>query len=49
MFKFTEESRIVDAWVTLILAGEKTIDDVPMLWNLKEVVTEVLKKKKGDK
>ena len=49
MFKFTEESRIVDAWVTLILVGEKTIDDVPKLWNLREVVIEVLNERKGDK
>lgn len=49
MFAFDKNSVIVGAWVTLILDGEKTIDDVPRLWNLKEVVTEVLKERKGDK
>lgn len=49
MFAFDKNSVIVGAWVTLILGGEKTIDDVPRLWNLREVVTEVLKKRKGDK
>lgn len=43
MFKFEEGSIIVNAWVTLILNGEKTLEEVPRLWNLKEVVKKVLK------
>lgn len=43
MFKFEEGSIIVNAWVTLILNGEKTMGEVPRLWNLREVVKKVLK------
>lgn len=43
MFKFEEGSIIVNAWVTLILNGEKTLEEVPRLWNLREVVKKVLK------
>lgn len=43
MFKFEEGSIIVNAWVTLILNREKTLEEVPRLWNLKEVVKKVLK------
>lgn len=43
MFKFEEGSIIVNAWVTLILNREKTLEEVPRLWNLKEVVEKVLK------
>jgi hypothetical protein len=43
MFKFEEESIIVNAWVTLILNGEKTLEEVPRLWNLREIVKKVLK------
>lgn len=49
MFAFDKDSVIVGAWVTMILNGEKTIDDVPKLWNLREVVIEVLNERKGDK
>ena len=43
MFKFEEGSIIVNAWVTLILNGEKKLEEVPRLWNLREVVKKVLK------
>lgn len=43
MFKFEEGSIIVNAWVTLILNREKTLEEVPRLWNLREVVKKVLK------
>ena len=46
---FKEDSIIVNAWVTMILSGERTLDDVPDIWNLREVVTEVLKERKEDK
>lgn len=43
MFKFEEGSIIVNAWVTLILNVEKTLEEVPRLWNLREIVKKVLK------
>lgn len=43
MFKFEEGSIIVNAWVTLILNGEKNLEEVPRLWNLREIVKKVLK------
>lgn len=43
MFKFTKDSVIVKVWVTLILAGTYTLNQCPNLFNLKDVVTEVLK------
>lgn len=46
---FKEDSIIVNAWVTMILSGERTLDDVPDIWDLREVVTEVLKERKEDK
>lgn len=39
---FTKDSVIVKSWVALILAGTYTIDDVPNIGNLREVVQEVL-------
>lgn len=39
---FTKDSVIVKSWVTLIKAGRYTLDDVPNISNLKEVVKEVL-------
>lgn len=39
---FTKDSIIVKTWVSLILAGTYTIDDVPNIGNLREVVQEVL-------
>ncbi len=35
---FTRESRIVQDYVLLINKGLKTLEDVPNLFNLKEVV-----------
>lgn len=40
--KFNKDSIIVKTWVALILAGTYTIDDVPNISNLREVVQEVL-------
>ena len=40
--KFNKDSIIVKSWVALILAGTYTIDDVPNISNLREVVQEVL-------
>lgn len=36
--KFTAESQIVKNYLLLIKQGIKTVDDVPDLFNLKEVV-----------
>ena len=40
--KFNKDSIIVKTWVALILAGTYTIDDVPNISNLKDVVTEII-------
>ena len=40
--KFTKNSSLVKSWVSLILAGIYTVDDVPELFNLKSVVQEVV-------
>jgi hypothetical protein len=41
--KFTKHSALVKyVWVPVILAGTYTLDDVPALGNLKEVVTAVV-------
>ncbi|WP_267240221.1 hypothetical protein [Thermaerobacillus caldiproteolyticus] len=39
---FNENSGLVKVWVSLVLAGTYTIDQVPQLSNLKEVVTSVI-------
>lgn len=39
---FTKKSSIAQSYVILILAGEITIDNVPNVGNLREVVTEIL-------
>lgn len=39
---FTKDSGLVKVWVSLILAGVYTYDDVPNLSNLREVVKQVL-------
>jgi hypothetical protein len=41
---FTEESGLVKTWVNLIEQKIYTIDDVPMLSNLKEVVKKLLER-----
>lgn len=43
MFKFEDVSIVVNSWVILILNGDKKLEEVPRLWNLKEVVEKVLK------
>lgn len=39
---FTKESRIAQSYAVLILAGEITIDDVPNVGNLREVVQSII-------
>ncbi len=40
--KFTKNSALVKTWVSLILMGVYTVDDVPNIFNLKSVVREVV-------
>lgn len=40
--KFTKNHQIVKSWVSLVNAGTYTLEDVPKLFNLREVVAEVL-------
>ena len=39
---FTKDSGLVKVWVSLILEGSYTLEQVPELFNLKTVVTEVV-------
>lgn len=41
-FKFTKQSPVVKAWVTLVLSEEYALENVPALFNLQEVVAAVL-------
>lgn len=40
--KFTKNSALVKTWVSLILMGVYTVDDVPNIFNLRAVVAEVI-------
>lgn len=40
--KFTKNSALAKTWVSLILMGVYTVDDVPNIFNLKSVVREVV-------
>jgi len=39
---FNENSGLVKVWVSLVLAGVYSLDHVPQVSNLKEVVTQVV-------
>ena len=39
---FTKNSALVKVWVSLVLSGVYTLEQVPALFNLKEVVAEVI-------
>lgn len=39
---FTKDSALVKTWVSLVLAGTFTLEQVPKLFNLKSVVAEVV-------
>jgi hypothetical protein len=39
---FTKDSNLVKIWVSLVLAGVYTTEQVPKMMNLKECVTEVM-------
>lgn len=40
--KFTKKHQIVKSWVALVVGGIYTYDQVPKLFNLRDVVAEVL-------
>lgn len=40
--KFTKTSGLVMVWVGLVMNGTYPLDSVPNVYNLKEVVTEVV-------
>ncbi|KYN77187.1 hypothetical protein A0J52_10015 [Clostridium sporogenes] len=42
MFSFNKDSGCVKVWVTLIMGGTYTFEQVPKLLNLRECVKEVL-------
>lgn len=44
---FTKDSGLVRVWVNLIKNGYRKLEEVPNLYNLKEVVAEIIEK--GDK
>lgn len=39
---FTKDSALVKTWVSLVLSGAYTKEQVPKLFNLREVVDEVV-------
>lgn len=39
---FDKNSKVVKAWVKLIQNGDRTLDEVPKLFNLREIVTEII-------
>ena len=39
---FTKDSGLVKVWVSLVLDGSYTLAEAPNLFNLREVVTEVI-------
>lgn len=45
---FTKESSIANSYVILILAGKRTIEQVPDVGNLREIVIEILTDKQAD-
>lgn len=42
IMKYTKDNGLVKIWVSLVMSGAYTVDQVPKLFNLKEVVTEVV-------
>ncbi|SMF72546.1 hypothetical protein SAMN05661091_0883 [Paenibacillus uliginis N3/975] len=39
---FTKDSGLVKVWVSLVMVGTYKLDQVPVLFNLKAVVTDVV-------
>lgn len=46
---FNKNSGLVKVWVELIEGGQYTVDNVPNLANLREVVASVISEKGGEK
>lgn len=40
--KFTKDSGLVKTWVSLVLCGVFTVNQVPNLFNLRTVVSEIV-------
>ena len=40
--KFTKDSGLVKTWVSLVLCGVFTLDQVPNLFNLKTIVSDII-------
>lgn len=40
--QFTKDSGLVKVWVSLVMTGTYKVEQVPQLYNLKDVVTEVI-------
>ena len=49
MFNFTEKSYIAITWAGKVLNGEYTLEQVPDLFNLREVVKSIIEKEGGEK
>lgn len=43
MFKLGKDSAVVKCWVTLVMAGTYTIEQVPTIFGIREAVESVLK------
>ncbi|MDY2986307.1 MAG: CD1375 family protein [Peptoniphilus sp.] len=43
MFKLGKDSAVVKCWVTLVMAGTYTLEQVPTIFGIKSAVEEVLK------
>jgi len=39
---FTKDSGLVKVWVSLVMAGTYKIEEVPALYNLKTVVSDII-------
>lgn len=39
---FTKDSALVKTWVSLVVSGVFTIDQVPKLFNLRDVVSDIV-------
>ncbi len=44
----TENSGLVKIWVRNIKVGKRTLDEVPDLYNLKELVTAIIEAEQAD-
>ncbi|WP_277251221.1 hypothetical protein [Peptoniphilus vaginalis] len=43
MLKFNKDSIVVKSWVTMVMAGVYTIEQVPTIFGIREAVEAVLK------